>query len=447
MPTPFIMPKMDMDQESVFIVEWLKEEGEHVEKGEPVIVIETDKITSEVEAPATGTLSGVLYGENVEAPVTEVIAYILQEGESEADLPETEVTVEPEKTVEKKEQECAQSEEPASKSATPLAARMAKENELDLSKISPKGEKITKADIESYLAREDQVEPRVKTPATPAARRLASESGILIEKIEGSGPRGRVQAQDVVDFMAEQRRTAKPSGVAPVPGQTTPLSNIRKRIGDRLQASYQETPHIFLTFEVDMHEAEASRMRMNSLAEEEGAEPISVTAYLIRVLAWVLERHPMLNSSLTEDGIMLYEDINVGVATAIDEGLIVPVIHKAKDKSIREINQRLRYLTKKAREGALTREEVQDGTFTISNLGMYGIQSFTAIINPPQTAILAVGALKRKPVVIDQDDTIAVRPMMMLTLGVDHRVIDGAVAAEFLAALAKALEVPEVILF
>jgi pyruvate dehydrogenase E2 component (dihydrolipoamide acetyltransferase) len=127
--------------------------------------------------------------------------------------------------------------------------------------------------------------------------------------------------------------------------------------------------------------------------------------------------------------------------------LIVPVIHNAEDKSIREINQRLRYLTKKAREGALTREEVQDGTFTISNLGMYGIQSFTAIINPPQTAILAVGTLKRKPVVIDQEDTIAVRPMMMMTLGVDHRVIDGAVAAEFLAALVKALEVPEVMLF
>ena len=447
MPTPFIMPKMDMDQESVFIVEWLKEEGEHVEKGEPVIVIETDKITSEVEAPATGILGGVLYGENVEAPVTEVIAYILQEGETEADLPETVVEAEEEKTVEEKELGSVQPGEPPSKSATPLAARMAKEKDLDLSKIPFTGEKITKDDIEAYLMKEDHVEPRVKIPATPAARRLASESGIALEKVEGTGPRGRVQAENVVDFITEQERTAKQVGVVPVPGETTPLSNIRKRIGDRLQASYQETPHIYLTVEVDMHEAEASRKRMNSLAVEEGAEPISVTAYLIRVLAWVLKRHPMLNSSLAEDGIKLYEDINVGVATAIDEGLIVPVIHKAEDKSIREINQRLRYLTKKAREGALTREEVQDGTFTISNLGMYGIQSFTAIINPPQTAILAVGTLKRKPVVVDQEDTIAVRPMMMMTLGVDHRVIDGAVAAEFLAALVKALEVPEVMLF
>jgi pyruvate dehydrogenase E2 component (dihydrolipoamide acetyltransferase) len=196
-----------------------------------------------------------------------------------------------------------------------------------------------------------------------------------------------------------------------------------------------------------MHEAEASRKRMNSLAAEEGAEPISVTAYLIRVLAWVLKRHPMLNSSLTEDGIMLYEDINVGIATAIDEGLIVPVIHQAGQKSICEINQRLRYLTKQARAGTLTREEVQDGTFTISNLGMYGIQSFTAIINPPQSAILAVGAVERKPVVVDEDDMVEVRPMMQMTLGVDHRIIDGAVAAAFLAELVKALETPEVLLF
>ncbi len=354
---------------------------------------------------------------------------------------------EEEKPVEEKEPESVQPEEPTSKPATPLAARMAKEKDLDLSKIPYKGKKITKDDIESFLMKENQVESRVKIPATPAARRLASESGIPLDKVEGSGPRGRVQAENVVDFIAEQERKAKPLSVVPVPGETTALSNIRKRIGDRLQASYQETPHIYLTVEVDMHEAEASRERMNSLTAEEGAEPISVTAYLIRVLAWVLKRHPILNSSLTEDGIMLYEDINIGVATAIDEGLIVPVIHQVVDKSIREINQRLRHLTKKAREGALTREEVQDGTFTISNLGMYGIQSFTAIINPPQTAILAVGAVNRKPVVIDQEDTIAVRPMMMMTLGVDHRVIDGAVASEFLAALAKALEVPEIMLY
>jgi pyruvate dehydrogenase E2 component (dihydrolipoamide acetyltransferase) len=442
------MPKMDMDQESVYINEWLKKEGDTVEKGEPVIIIETDKITSEVEAPASGRLARILYGENVEAPVTEMMAYILHEGETDADLPVLDKKEESGESASVDLEESAAADEAPEKYVTPLAARMAKENNLDLSEIPSPKDKITKSDIEAYLeGQQEIVETRVKTPATPAARRLASEGGIPLEKVVGSGPRGRVQAENVVDFIAEQERTAKPSGFVPVPGETTPLSNIRKRIGDRLQASYQETPHIYLTVEVDMHEAEASRKRMNSLAAEEGAEPISVTAYLIRVLAWVLKRHPMLNSSLTEDGIMLYEDINVGIATAIDEGLIVPVIHQAGQKSICEINQRLRYLTKQARAGTLTREEVQDGTFTISNLGMYGIQSFTAIINPPQSAILAVGAVERKPVVVDEDDMVEVRPMMQMTLGVDHRIIDGAVAAAFLAELVKALETPEVLLF
>ncbi len=446
MPTPFIMPKMDMDQESVFIVEWLKKEGEEVERGEPVIIIETDKITSEVEAPATGKLAGILYGENVEAPVTEVVAYILQEGESEADLPETVVETETGKTIEEKEPESAELDEPKSKSATPLAARMVKEKDLDLNKIPSKGEKINKDDVEAYLMKEDQVEPRVKTPATPAARRLASENNISLDHIQGTGPRGRVQAENVLAFAASQQQLINSGAVFPVPGDTMPLSNIRKRIGDRLQTSYQNTPHIYLTVEVNMSKAEESRKRMNSLAAEEDSVPVSVTAYLIRTLAWVLSRHPMLNSSLEKDGIKLYKEINIGVATAIEEGLIVPVVTKAAQKSISEINQQLRDLTKKAREGRFTREEVQGGTFTLSNLGMYGVQSFTAIINPPQTAILAVGALKRKPVVIDQEDAIQVQPMMMMTLGVDHRVIDGAVAAKFLEELVKAIENPELLI-
>ena len=448
MPTPFIMPKMDMDQESVYINEWLKKEGDTVEKGEPVIIIETDKITSEVEAPASGKLARILYGENVEAPVTEVMAYILHEGETEADLP---VLNKKEESVESAGVDLEESttvDEAPEKFVTPLAARIAKDNDLDLNEIPFSKDKITKKDIETYLeSQKEIVETRVKTPATPAARRLAVEGNVALEKIEGTGPCGRVQAKDVKRITEDREEKFAVSEVSKVLGETISLSNIRKRIGDRLQASYQTSPHIYLTVEVDMHEAEASRKRMNALAEQEDISPISVTAYLVRTLAWVLKRQSMLNATLTEDSIHLWEDVNIGIATAIDEGLIVPVIHQAGQKSIREINQRLRYLTKQARAGALTREEVQDGTFTISNLGMYGIQSFTAIINPPQSAILAVGAVERKPVVVDEDDTVEVRPMMKMTLGVDHRIIDGAVAAAFLAELVKALETPEVILF
>jgi pyruvate dehydrogenase E2 component (dihydrolipoamide acetyltransferase) len=443
MPTPFIMPKMDMDQETVVINEWLKNEGDQVEKGEPVIVIETDKITSEVEAPASGRLAGVLYGDNEEVPVTQVIGYILGKDETEADLPE-----QPGKTEPVVEESVAQAEpavkpEKAQKSATPVAKRMAEAENVDLEQVPSAGEKITKEDIESYLESLETVEPRVDTPATPAARRLALESKVSLDQIEGTGPRGRVQADDVTAFVAhtsERQISQKPISSA---GETLPLSRIRKRIADRMTVSYQTTPHIYLTVEVDMHEAEQSRKRMNQLSEE---PIISMTAYLVRIVAWALKRHPFLNAGFEDDQIKIWEDVNIGIATAIDEGLIVPVIHNADQKSIREISQRLRYLTEQARAGALTRAEIQDGTFTISNLGMYGIQNFTAIINPPQSAILAVGGIQRKPVVVDDMDTIQVRPMMMMTLGADHRVIDGAVAAAFLVELAGALETPEVLL-
>jgi pyruvate dehydrogenase E2 component (dihydrolipoamide acetyltransferase) len=450
MPTPFIMPKMDMDQETVTINEWLKKEGDQVEKGEPVVVIETDKITSVVDAPAAGRLAGIKYGDDEEAPVTQVIAYILQEGETEADLPEDQEE-KPEKTEPtgqkpvKQDESTLTTEKPSkSKPTTPVAARMAEAEEIDLSQVPSTGEKITKEDLEAYLDGLDGVKPRVKTSATPAARRIAEEKGIALNKVEGSGPRGRVQAADV--------RAYSPAGttegsVQPIPGQTIQLKGMRKRIAQRMTKSYQSAPHIYLTVTVDMTEAENSRERMNKLAEEQGGVKISLTAYLVRVVAWALKRHPYLNAGLEREEIQLWKDLHIGIATALEDGLIVPVIHHAGDKSAREINECLRQLTRKARSGDLEREEIQGGTFTISNLGMFGIESFTAIINPPQSAILAVGAIKRQPIVVDDQDTLAVRPMMKLTLAADHRVVDGAVAAQFLADLVRALETPELLIY
>lgn len=443
MPTAFIMPKMDMDQETVHINEWLKKEGDTVEKGEPVIVIETDKITSEVEAPATGKLAGIKYGENVDAPVTKVIAYILGEGETEADLPkETEPVSE--KSV-KQEETGTLTAEKQEKPATSVAKRMAEAEGIDLSQVPAEGEKVTKSDVVAFLANEKSVKPRVETPATPAARRIAAEKDIDLASIQGSGPRDRVQAADVEQIKTQS--VAMPPTQIPLAGEAIEISTMRKRIADRLTASYQTTPHIYLTVEVDMSEAEASRKRMNELAAKAKTPDISLTAYLIRMVSWSLKRHPYLNASLEGDQIKFWEDVNIGVATALENGLIVPVIHNADQQTAKELNECLRNLTRRARSGELTREEIQGGTFTISNLGMYGIQSFTAIINPPQSAILAVGTLTRRPVVIDKEDTVEVRPMMMLTLAADHRIVDGAVAAQFLSDLVKALETPELLLF
>ena len=438
MPTPFIMPKMDMDQETVHIDEWLKKEGDLVTKGEPVVVIETDKITSEVEAPATGKLTHLLYGENVDVPVTKVIAYILAEGETEADLPEMD---KPAAEAEEKPVEEVATVAKGSKSATPVAKRMMEENNLSLEDVPASGEKITKEDVEAYLDGLNAVKSRVQTPATPAARRIASENRIEINQISGSGPLGRVQASDVEKFL-NQTMPPVPSGA----GESLEFNTMRQRIADRLTASYQNTPHIYLTVEVDMQEAVASRKRLNALKTDDSAKDISLTAYLVKAVAWSLKRHPYLNSALEEGNITLWDEINIGVATALDEGLIVPVIRNADQLSLYEVNASLRDLTKRARLGELNREEVKNGTFTISNLGMYGIHSFTAIINPPQSAILAVGTVNRRPVVVDDNDHIEVHPMVFLTLSVDHRIIDGAVGAMFLSDLVKALETPELLM-
>jgi len=451
MPTPFIMPKMDMDQEVVTIIEWLKKEGEKITKGEPVVTVETDKITSDIEAPETGTLVGILYHENEEAPVTKVVAYILAEGESLSDLP-GDKTASPQTAP---PEQAASAPAPATVNlrATPVAEKMAATMNIDLAKVQSTGEKITKNDIENYLAA-PQAQSGGKVAATPAARRMSKETDIDLASLNGSGPRGRVQSIDVSQASASLDRvsTSQPA-ITPVKtanlvaGSSLPLVGKRKRIAERLTASYQNSPHIYLTVEVDMSRAEESRQRMNKLNEKTGKSAISVTAYLAKLVAWNLKRHPYLNASIVEDRIEFWEDINLGIATAVSDGLVVPVIHQADLLGLAELNERMRYLAKQARDGVLTREEVDGGTFTISNLGMFGIKSFTAIINPPQTGILAVGSTIRTPVVVDENDTIEVRPMMSMTLGVDHRVVDGAVAAQFLADLVRVIENPDMIIY
>lgn len=437
MPTPFIMPKMDMDQEYVTIINWLKKEGEWIKKGEPVIEVETDKIASEIEAPESGILAGILYHENEEAPVTKVVAYILKEGESLDSVSSPAKGVEPVAQASSPVSEGTKAAESAVR-ATPLAKKVSADLGVPLDQVTPSGSKVTRKDVEAFAdGRKDEVTPRVSVPATPAARSLAAQRGVSLEEVVGSGPRGRVQAKDVPTETSIPETTVT----------TIPLVGKRKRIAERLTASYQSTPHIYLTVEVDMTAAENARKRINRIAKKDEQPTVSMTAFLAKIVAWALARNPKLNASLQTDRIELLEDINVGIATAIDDGLIVPVIHGTDKLPLREISERLSYLTKQARDGALKAAEVSDGTFTISNLGMYGISSFTAIINPPQSAILAVGGLVRKPVVIDENDTVAVRPMMNLTLGADHRVVDGADAALFMVDLVKALESPEFILY
>jgi pyruvate dehydrogenase E2 component (dihydrolipoamide acetyltransferase) len=395
---------MDMDQTEVFIDQWLKNEGDLIEKGETVIIVETDKITSEVEAPASGKLARILYHENETAPVTKIVAYILQDGETEDDLPNME------------------------ESSDQVGIE-------DNQAVPPTSDEPMTASIQS----DKVINHRVATPATPAARRIAAENKIDLKTIMGTGPRDRVQVTDVIKtieaVLSAEKSTTTLSSIE--------LSRMRRRIADRLTASYQSIPHIFLTVEVDMMRLENLRQQMNEIVGQTGLPKISLTTYLVKAVSDCLKNHPYLNAFLDEDKINFVEDVNIGIAAALDEGLIVPVVHHADKLSLQDLNKKIRLLAQRARDGELTHEEIQGGTFTISNLGMFGITSFTSIINPPQVAILSVGAIKRKPVVVDEEDSLNVRPMMNLTLAADHRVVDGAVAAQFLLALVDALEHPQ----
>ncbi len=429
MATPVIMPKLEMSQESAILREWLAAEGERVEKGAPLFVVETDKVTVDVEAPASGVLAAISARPGDDVPVTTVIAMILAEGE--------------------------QAQSAAARRISPVAQRLAAAAGVDVAAVpSADPGHVRRQDVEAFLA-QASASPRPR--ATPAARHVAREQGVDLAMLAGSGPKGRVQVADVrtADVRAAKMRVAEMPAVASVPSKPVsgpdfdliPLAGMRRTIGQRMTQSWQTIPQITLTVEVDMTAALALRAEMNAHAEPTPA--ISVTALLVKVCAWALKRHPYANSSLFEDGIHLHHDANVGVAVALDDGLIVPVIQGADRLGLGEIAARLAELTARARAGQLTPADVGGGTFTISNLGMFGIEQFTAIVNPPQAAILAVGRIAKRHLVLEtpDGDAAVIRPLLTLTLSADHRLLDGVTAARFLRDVAGALERPGVMLF
>ena len=446
MPVPFIMPKFDMDQEKAIIISWAKKEGDFVKFEESVLTVETEKVAIDVPAPATGTLAGILYKDGDEVPVTKVIAYILKEGETLGDLPETDSQTLPSKPQVMPAIQTMVAAPATTVMATPVALRMAKEEGVDLSKVPASGDRITREDVERFIARQ-KTAGRVTVPATPAARRVARESGIALETVAGSGPRGRVQSVDVLAVTEPASTSISTTQVNGREAEIVPLTSIRRTIAERMQQSFQESPHIALTVDVDMTEAESARKRFNSQAEKLKQPRITITSLMTKVVAWALVRNPYINASFNGDSISLWKDVNIGVATAVPQGLVVPVIRGADHLGVSEINMRLVELTERARENKLKLDDVQGGTFTISNLGMFGIRQFRAVINPPESAILAVGSVVRTPIVVDDQDRVEVRPMMSLTISADHRVIDGIVAARFLSDLVIGLESPSMLLY
>lgn len=462
MPVPIILPKFGFTLETADIVQWLKREGDSVRAGDPICEVTTDKVNMEVEAPEAGTLFGILYEAGATVPVTEVICYLLRPGEEmPPNLPVPPQHSAPDRREDAEKLSDAAANHAGSRaartiSATPVAQRVAEAAHLDLSQVqgSGPGNRIMRKDVESAL---EQAPGKVR--ATPAARHLAAQIGVDLTTLAGSGPRGRIQTADVQAAAAQQtyaapleaapaaaaaRDSAAPDAAASLitaAGQPRKvrLEGMRRTIATRLQKSFQTAPHIFFDAQIDMSGIERLRTTVKARGEK-----LSVTAILVKACANVLLRHPWLNATLEDETINLWPTANIGVAVALDAGLIVPVVPNAERLALREIQGKVDDLAARARANALKISDMLDGTFTISNLGMYGVDRFTAIINPPQVGILAVGRSARQ-FVPDANDQPVLRTFMTVTLSADHRVVDGAQAAQFLQDLRGVLEEPSLL--
>ena len=386
MPTNVIMPALEMAQETGRLLRWLKAEGEQVVKGEPLMEIETDKVTVEIEAPANGVLAAVTAAEGADVPVGETVAQILAPGETAA--------------------------EPTTATAAPEQAPVA---------IAVVAAPAAEAPAAEGNGR------RGRRLASPKARRLAAERGLDLAGVSGSGPHGAIVAADI-------------DGVEAAPAAATAddveVGSIWRRMAERTAQSWQ-APHFFLMREVDATRLLSWR---ESLRTREGYEAVTHTDLLVKVAAEALRRHPRANAAWADGRISSSADVNVGIAVAVEDGLVVPVVHEADRMDLRAIAERRAAVVAAARAGKLGPRDVSGGTFTISNLGMFGVDAFLAIVNAPQAAILAVGRIADRVVALN--GTPVVRPSLVLTLSCDHRVLDGARGAEFLQTLAALVEEP-----
>ncbi|HKB98015.1 MAG TPA: dihydrolipoamide acetyltransferase family protein [Terriglobales bacterium] len=398
-----VMPALEMAQETGKLISWLKKEGESVAKGEPLLEIETDKAVMEIESPGDGVLAGVKIEAGAEVPVGQTIAWIVRPGELP---PWDEVAIESgRKTTAVLAASAISTAASANQSATP--AQSSAPSTAQPVKISPK------------------------------ARRLASERGVNLAHVRGSGAGGEILASDIL--------AAAESKAAPSPTTADGASPVSRLMAERTTQSWTTVPHFFVTREVDAGALNDTRQKVGPEIEKSRGLKLTHTDLLVALVARVLLKHPRVNASWTGEGVQTNPEINIGLAMAVDDGVVAPVIHNASNAALAEIAVQRRDLTERARSGKLRPADIAGGTFTISNLGMFGVDAFTAIIIPPQAAILAVGRIAERvvPVSVGLDSRPGVRPMMTLTLSSDHRVVDGARAAEFLRDLAEAIANPQ----
>ncbi|HVP76365.1 MAG TPA: dihydrolipoamide acetyltransferase family protein [Thermodesulfobacteriota bacterium] len=449
-----VLPALGLTVEKGKILQWMKKEGETVAKGDSLYEVEADKVTTEVESPAAGVLRKILIPEGVEVPILTVVAVITDEKET---LPEKYLAMAVATPEKKGEPQVPRIQEPAvlmtsgptEVKAPPAARKLAKEKGVDLLSIrgSGPGGTVLVKDVESFLMRGGQAGPRVL--ASPTARKLAEREGIALASVRGSGLSGRIMKADVVEAKTggkpseprPARISAKPSAVSRFQlGQTIPMNSIRKVIAKRMVQSKFTAPHIYFFNDVDMEKLLNLREEILTEFEENEGIRISINDFLIKAVALALKEFPLVNSTVSGEEIRIFPEINVGLAVAMEDGLIVPAIPRTDQLGLGEIARYRADLVDRARRTKLTIEEMERGTFTISSLAQFDISFFTAILNPPQSGILTVGKVEEKPVV--RNGQMVIRRIMREGLSVDHRIIDGAVAAQFLQSLKKKLENP-----
>ena len=429
MASQIVMPKMSDTMEEGVVVKWLKREGDHVTSGEALAEIETDKAVLELEASTAGVLRKILAQEDSKVPVGQLLAVIGAEDEDLSSL----------------------IDRAASPPAVTLAA--SRSSNVPPSIVPPN----------SGAAAQPDPSTRERIDASPLARRMAEEAGIDIAQVLGTGPGGRVVKRDIEAFLAEPRSQPAPAPTPSVPtpvtavegGSSAPaprppvhgadvdhteheLSMMRKTIARRMALSKTTAPHFYITTEVDMERASAMRQALNELTADEAR--ISFNDMILKAVANALQQFPRMNVSYADDKIRLHQRVHVSMAVTLDDGLITPVIRDCDRKSLGEIAREAKELTERARARRLKPEEYTGGTFSVSNLGMFDVEAFGAIINPPEAAILAVGTIKQQPVVVDGQLSIGRR--MKLTLSGDHRAVDGATGAQFLQIVKRLLEQP-----
>jgi pyruvate dehydrogenase E2 component (dihydrolipoamide acetyltransferase) len=396
MSTDVIMPALGFDMTEGLLARWLKNEGDPVEKGQAIAEIETEKATVEIEAAAAGILARIIVHAGETVPVGTVIGVIAEAGE-----------------------EVAAVSTPTPAPPAPPPSTPAPET----------GKGVAPSEV------------RVK--ASPVARKMAEEAGLDLSRIKGTGPGGRVSERDVQAAIGAGAAPAPPGvPAAPAPGATVPLNRMRRTIARRMTESKATAPHFYITVEINMDEAMKVREQLNAVAPE--AERISVNDLVVAAAARTLTRFPAMNASYRGDNLEMHPQVNIGIVVALEDGIIPPVLRDADKKPLKRIAAESRALAERARTNKLRSDDLGGGTFTVSNLGKFDVDEFIAIINPPEAAILAVGAVTRRPVAVAGEVRIA--PLMKTTLSVDHRVADGAQAGRFMQEFKQLLENPVTLL-